>query len=178
MFRQILCTLALVLIASMPVLAQEEVPKVEIFGGYSWAGGNFHGWNGSVTGNVNKWFGLTADASGHYGSEQEGPILVKENAHTAQFGPRFSHRGKRFTPFVYALVGATRFHQSATINGVHLTRSDTGFTTTVGGGLDITVNDRVAIRAFQLDYFRPNFFGEAHNRGRLAFGLVFRLGKR
>ena len=88
------------------------------------------------------------------------------------------NRGKRFTPFAYVLFGATRFHESATINGVHLAQADTGFAATVGGGLDVTVNERVAIRAFQLDYFRPNFFGEAHNRGRLAFGMVFRFGKR
>jgi hypothetical protein len=48
----------------------------------------------------------------------------------------------------------------------------------LGGGLDIRVNDRIAIRAFQLDYFRPNFFGEAHNRGRLAVGVVVRFGKK
>jgi len=29
-----------------------------------------------------------------------------------------------------------------------------------------------------LDYFRPNFFGEAHNRGRLAFGVVFNIGRK
>jgi hypothetical protein len=47
-----------------------------------------------------------------------------------------------------------------------------------GGGLDIKVNDRLAIRAFQLDYLRTNFFGETGHRGRLAFGLVLRLGKK
>jgi opacity protein-like surface antigen len=134
--------------------------------------------NTSVTGNVNKWFGFTADYSGHFGTEPEGILLVSKNAHTFQVGPRISRRGKRFTPFVYALFGATRFKQSATVNGVHLSESDTGFASTFGGGLDVTVNDRVAIRAFQIDYFRPNFFGEAHNRGRLAFGLVLRFGKK
>jgi opacity protein-like surface antigen len=177
MIKRVLWFICLAVAASLPVLAQ-DVPKVEVFAGYSWAGGNFHGVNTSVTGNVNKWFGVTADFSGHYGNELEGPILVSKDAHTFQVGPRFSRRGKRFTPFVYALVGATRFHESATIAGQHLSHADTGFTTTVGGGLDVTVSDRVAIRAFQLDYFRPNFFGEAHNRARLAFGLVFHIGKK
>jgi len=177
MINRVLGFICLVVVASLPVPAQ-DVPKVEVFGGYSYAGGNFHGVNTSVTANVNKWLGLTADFSGHYGSEQEGILLVSKDAHTFQGGPRFSHRGKRFTPFVYALVGATRFHESATVSGQQLSHADTGFTSTIGGGLDVTVSDRVAIRAFQLDYFRPNFFGEAHNRGRLAFGVVFRLGKK
>ena len=40
------------------------------------------------------------------------------------------------------------------------------------------MNDRIAIRAFQLDYFRPIVNDEPNNRGRLAFGVVLRLGKK
>ena len=178
MLRKTLCIMCLIIVASLPAMAQ-EVRKADVFGGYSWAGGNFHGWNASVTGNVNKRFGIVADFSGHYGSELEGPILVKKDAHSFLFGPRFSlRRGKRLTPFVYALVGVTRFQESATISGQKLSQSDTGFSSALGGGLDVKVNESVAIRAFQIDYFRPNFFGEAHNRGRLAFGVVLRLGKK
>jgi opacity protein-like surface antigen len=178
MLKKTLCSMCLVFLALMPVFAQ-DVPKAEVFGGYSWAGGNFHGWNASVTGNVNKRFGIVADFSGHYGSELEGTILVKKDAHSFLFGPRVSfRRGKKATPFVYALFGATRFHESAIVAGQKLSDSDTGFSSAFGVGLDVKVNDRVAIRAFQIDYFRPNFFGEAHNRGRLAFGVVLHLGKK
>ena len=169
--------LSLFFLASLPAMAQ-DIPKAEVFGGYSWAGGNFHGWNASVTGNVTKRFGIVADFSGHYGSEIDGPLLVNEDAHSFLFGPRFTFRGKRASPFVYALFGATRFHQSATVSGQRFSDVDTGFSSALGGGLDIKLNDHVAVRAFQLDYFRPNFFGEAHNRGRLAFGVVLRLGKK
>ena len=167
----------LVVLASHPAMTQ-DVPKVEIFGGYSWAGGNFHGWNTSVTGNITKSFGIVADFSGHYGSEVEGIVRINKDAHSFLFGPRFSRRGKNLTPFAYALFGATRFHESATIAGQRLSAADTGFSMALGGGLDVKVNNHLAIRAFQLDYFRPNFFGEAHNRGRLAFGVILHLGKR
>ena len=176
MLIKVLCSISLVVLAVSPAMSQ-ETPKAEVFGGYSWAGGNFHGWNASVTGNITKRFGVVADFSGHYGNEVDGPLLIHEDAHSFLFGPRFSFRGKRLTPFVYALFGATRFHESANIFSQHLSDSDTGFSSALGGGLDIRVNNRVAIRAFQLDYFRPNFFGEAHNRGRLAVGVVLRLGK-
>jgi len=51
--------------------AQETTPKADIFGGYSllhtggFVGDNASGWNASITGNLNRWFGLTADLSGH-----------------------------------------------------------------------------------------------------------------
>ena len=177
MLRKAFCSICLVCLTFMPVMAQ-DTSKAEVFGGYSWAGGNFHGWNTSVTGNVTKRIGITADFSGHYGSELAGSILVKQDAHSFLFGPRYSFRGKRLSPFVYALLGATRFHQSATISGQKLSESDSGFSSAVGVGLDVKVNERVAIRAFQIDYFRPNFFGEAHNRYRVAFGVVLHLGKK
>ena len=177
MSRKPLYLLCLVCLMFVPAKAQ-DAPKVEVFGGYSWAGGNFDGWNGSVTGNVTKGLGITADFSGQYGSEDVGPLVVDQDAHSFLFGPRYAFRGKRFTPFIYGLVGATRFHQSAIIAGQRLHESDTGFSSAVGGGLDIKVNERVAVRAFQIDYFRPNFFNESHNRGRLAFGVVLNFGKK
>ena len=176
MLKKILCSMYLIVLASLPAMAQ-EVPKVEVFGGYSWSGGNFHGWNASVTGNINKRLGIVADFSGHYGSEL-GLVRVDQHAHSFLFGPRLSFRGKRLTPFVYGLFGATRFAESAVINGQYVSAVSNGFSLAVGGGLDIKVNDRIAIRAFQLDYFRPVINDEPNNRGRLAFGVVVRLGKK
>ena len=174
-----LIALAFLLCVSLNVAGQ-ETPKAEIFGGYSWAGGNFHGWNASVTGNVNKWFGVTADFSGHYGSERDGVFEEKQRAHSFLAGPRFTlRRGKRLTPFAYALFGGINYSVRLTASGQLLgSASDTGFNMALGGGLDIKINDRLAVRAFQIDYFRPHFFDETHNRGRLAFGLVLRLGKK
>jgi opacity protein-like surface antigen len=177
MLRKAFGSMCSVCLTFLPVMAQ-DTSKAEVFGGYSWAGGNFHGWNSSVTGNVTKRFGIVADFSGHYGNELAGSILVKQDAHSFLFGPRFSFRGKRFTPFVYALFGVTRFHESSTVSGQRFSASDSGFSSALGGGLDVRVNQRVSIRAFQIDYLRPNFFGEAHNRGRLAFGVVLHLGKK
>jgi hypothetical protein len=64
------------------------------------------------------------------------------------------------------------------ISGQRLSAVSTGFSLAIGGGLDVKVNDRLAIRAFQLDYFRPIVNDEPNNRGRLAFGVVLRLGKK
>ena len=172
--------LVLVIIGATVSAEAQETPKAEVFGGYSWAGGNFHGFDTSVTGNVNKWFGVTANLSGHFGSERDGALEEKQRALSFLFGPRITlHRGKRLTPFVYALFGGVNFHVKLKAAGqTFASGSDTGFNMALGGGLDIKVSERVAVRAFQLDYLRPNFFGESHNRGRLAFGIVLRLGKK
>jgi hypothetical protein len=61
-------------------------PGVEIFGGYQFTrfedGPNAHGWNAALTGNLNSWFGVTADFSGVYPSGF--------NFHTYTFGPKIS----------------------------------------------------------------------------------------
>ena len=54
----------------------EATPKVEAFAGYSFArqgSANMHGWNGSVTANVNRWLGITGDVdrNAFYGSSAE-----------------------------------------------------------------------------------------------------------
>jgi hypothetical protein len=53
-------------------MAQDR-PKVEVFGGYSYFRANpehfnLNGWNALVTGNFNRWLGITADAAAHYAS--------------------------------------------------------------------------------------------------------------
>jgi hypothetical protein len=53
----------------VPALAQQETPSVEIFGGYQFShftpSINVNGWNTAVTGNVNRWFGITGDELSH-----------------------------------------------------------------------------------------------------------------
>jgi opacity protein-like surface antigen len=175
--RRILFAASLLLLLSVAAMAQ-ETPRVELFGGYSYAGGNFHGWNASVTGNLNRWFGVTADFSGYNGVSREPNFEEKQSVQTYMFGPKFSVRRKRVTTFAYALFGGARINSRATVFGQRFFASDTGSSLALGGGLDVRLNDRIAIRAFQIDYLRTNLFGEANNRGRLSFGVVFRFGKK
>lgn len=178
--RKSFIVIMMLLAASVSAAAQTEIPKAELFGGYSWAGGNFHGWGASVTGNVNRWFGLTADFSGHYGHEQDAVVRENQRALSYLFGPRFTLRKhRRVTPFAYALFGGINYGIRLSLSGQTLVAvNDSGFNMALGGGLDVKVNKHLAVRAFQIDYLRPNFFNESHNRGRLAFGLVLRLGKK
>jgi opacity protein-like surface antigen len=145
--------------------AAQETPKAEVFGGYSYFRGdldaNFHGWHSSVAGNLNNWFGVTGDVSGHY--------VENVNLHLFLFGPRFSYRkGDRVTPFAQTLVGAVR------LGGADF--DNTAFAWAAGGGFDINVSKRVAVRVIDANYILLRDNGISAHNGRLSTGIVFRLG--
>lgn len=177
--KKIVIVLCLIVFASLSAAAQEETPKVEVFGGYSYAGSDTHGWNAAIEGNVNKWFGLVGDFSGQYTNTREVDFREKIRTHSFLFGPQVSVRkNKRVTPFVRALFGVAYIDSNATEAGQTFLFNDKSFSLALGGGLDVRVNKSIAIRAFQADYVRTKFFGQTQNKGRLSFGIVFRFGRR
>lgn len=52
-------------VVAVSIGVAQAAPRAEIFGGYQYThfdgGPNANGWNASLTGNVNSWFGITAD---------------------------------------------------------------------------------------------------------------------
>src|SRR3954453_5475247 len=96
---RLVCLMAIIVLGltSSAVLAQDQpVPKVDVFGGYSWydpglrvnglkLDSNAKGFGVGITYNFNKNFGFTLDGAGHFGSESNssGQIMV---------GPRFKFR--------------------------------------------------------------------------------------
>lgn len=175
--RRLVCLLVLMVLAALPAAAQ--APKAEVFGGYSYTrinpggsgnGFNLNGWNGSVAGNVNDWFGIVGDFGGTYGS----PSGVDTNVHTFLFGPRITARNEQLQPFAHALFGGARIKGTAA--GVSV--SDSAFSMALGGGVDWKANDTVAIRLGQLDYLMTRFGNDRQNNFRLSTGIVFRFGGR
>ena len=160
--------------ATHATAATEEFSRAELFGGYQFtriggAGGvNANGWDGALTGNVNRWFGVSADFSGAYKSV--GDIGAK--AHTFTVGPQLSWRGGRVTAFAHVLMGG--FHASAGLEG--LSAGTSGFTTMVGGGVDAKAGAHVSVRVFQLDWFLWRTMGITEKQNaRISAGLVFRF---
>ena len=130
-----LCLVA-VLVLSTAALAD---PKAEIFGGYQFTHlegrPNMNGWNGALTGNMGKLFGITADFSGVYGSGT--------HFYTYTFGPEVhAHLPTIVKPFVHALFGGSR--QSIGIKSIN------GFAMYVGGGFDAG-HGPIAWRVAQFD---------------------------
>jgi outer membrane protein with beta-barrel domain len=161
--------------SSLATFAQEmqtEAPKAEIFGGYQYTrfdgGLNANGWNSSVTGNLNRWFGVAADFSGAYKSQSG----VSFHNYTYTFGPVVSYRhNESFTPFAHFLAGG--FHASASSSGV--SGSDGGFAMMFGGGVDVKVSQRIALRAIQFDWLSLHSNGVSDNNNmRISTGILLR----
>ena len=174
------------LLLALPLIAQaQEAPKVEIFGGYSYlraddnnGGIDLHGWNASTAVNINKWVGIVADFSGHYGEVSVGLANKADvSGYLFMVGPRFSYRKhKVLTPFGHVLLGAARQNISVrTISG-RLKSDDAAFAMAIGGGLDATVHPNLAIRLFQTDYVLTRFNDDSQHNFRISTGLVLRLG--
>ena len=192
-----------VLLFLFPLCAMaQETPNAELFGGYSFiykeGGDTLHGWHFAVNGNVNKWFGLVADFSGHYDSSSSrfrinnpgSPIFSTEfksdeKIHTVMVGPRYSYRDKeRITPFAHTLFGIARIDENteSIINDIEFisdSHNRTAFAAALGAGLDVKLNNNLALRVVQADYLvsRLGFFSQENNL-RVSFGLVFRFGKK
>jgi hypothetical protein len=193
--RLILLTAILLTALSMPAKAQEP-PSVEVFGGYSYfrpdGGGNLHGWNASVAGNFNRWFGLVGDFSGHYGSQSfradfsdpdlPGTITARANSDTSVhfllFGPQItSRKNEKLMPFAHALFGAAHLRTKAILTlgdlASEISFGDTSFAVGIGGGVDLKLSESVGLRLIQADYARTRFGNGSQNNARLSIGIVF-----
>ncbi len=187
--------------------SEDYYPKVEWFLGYSfWRAlptsrsnrmGYLHGGSTSIAYNLNRYVGLVADFGGYDDSRVTlFPPTTKEtfdsggSAYTYLFGPRFSYRHGRVTPFAQALFGVTHA-SSVKISGCTGTPactplgSENAFATAIGAGFDIRITRHVALRLIQGDFlltrFRNPLSAGGTDRGwqknvRLSTGVVFRFG--
>lgn len=171
----------------------DTYPAVDLFGGYSYirfrtdAGTietfNTHGFTAALAGNVNRWFSLVGDFGAY--RIKDLPPGVSASAYTFLFGPQFSRRRERFTPFLHALFGAARLADvqvSAIPTGsafFNRAFSQNAFAAALGGGIDTNINKHVGIRIFQLEYLMTKFTDGGDNRQnsvRISGGLVLHFG--
>jgi opacity protein-like surface antigen len=178
MKRVMLVAVCLLFISAIAVAA-DDAPKAEVFGGYSYlhcdtgvsdVSCNLNGWNASLVFNAPKYFGIVADFNGTYGTVND----VDTKVHSFLFGPKFAVRKEKFTPFAQALFGVANSKTSA--SGVSL-ESKNDFAMTLGGGLDINVGKKMAVRVAP-EYLMTRSAGETYNSFRLSAGIVLKLGNR
>jgi opacity protein-like surface antigen len=194
--RKLLLALSAVTALCVTTAAQDR-SHFEVFGGYSLEriapcgpapGGefpcnaetgflapttNFNGWNASFTGYFTRFLGATADFSGHYGPYRFGngqPPYPLASRYSYMFGPVFAWRMPRFTPFAHLLLGRTSESVGCCIGNYNV------FSWAAGGGLDVSVTRRIAVRLAQLDYESVHVPGNAAANGlRYSSGVVFRF---
>lgn len=173
--------ICLLLELTQPSAAQDRHPRSEFFGGVSLlpANGmdfprtNSLGFQASITGNITQRFGIVADFGGQYSRASDlglgfPGITANSSVYQYMVGPRFTLRRDRFTLFVHGLAGG------ATGRTDLWGFSDGNFAWGGGGGLDINLNGRIAIRAIQLDYL-GSFVDILEHNARLGFGIVFKF---
>jgi len=103
-----------------------------------------------------------------------GGVQVKDNATEARFKP-FAHAlaGVAHSRFTTKNITCTGSACSSIVTS-DFTFSDTGFSTVLGGGLDIRISDRVDFRAIQVDYNPIRANGRWNNNVRFGIGFVFK----
>jgi hypothetical protein len=184
----------LVSVAAFPAHAQ-DFPRWEFFSGFSYANVGL-GPQANLFGPVSKnYYGLHLGADfnpyRHFsvvvtdlGIQSRGstvrPLFPKtsNSVFTSQalFGPELKIRTRKADGFAHALVGITntRLVETGSLNSIDLVRR-TNLALGFGGGMDVNLNPRVAIRVFQADYIPTRLGGIWQSDFRVSIGVVFRL---
>jgi hypothetical protein len=187
--------LAGVVFATSVVSSAQSVPTVndapttwELFGGGTFERGvsstlpeNLYGWDTSVSERPYAsypWVGGTIEASGSYhnSTATASNIVIhgSEAWYTVMGGPSVAFRVKRVQPFARVLLGEVVDSASASANGQSVSSSTKHFGTSMGGGVDVAVNRRFALRA-QADWLWWREDSQSVALVRTSVGGVFRF---
>ncbi len=170
--------------------AQEESPLPAVEVGLTYSGIHLdaannnsqisgNGGSGSFEYNINRWLGAVADLGGYANTRGS----IDHDAFTYMFGPRFNWRHNRLNPYAQSLFGGANVWSGTNSN------TQNTFALAIGGGVDYTLTRHIAIKPFQVEYFRSQFdserlggatsnFGYHQNGVRYSAGIVFRFGSK
>jgi hypothetical protein len=178
-----LVTLSTLAVAT-PALAQTSAPAFEVFGGYSLLPADeqddfprktSHGGQVSVAANFSSWFALFAEVgvqvnSATYPDPVYAGLVARSTVREYFVGPRFTARSERVDLFAHGLIGLVQGDAGEDFSGF----SDSGLALGGGGGIDVRVHRRLAVRA-QMDLIGA-FVDIVETNPRFALGLVARMG--
>jgi outer membrane immunogenic protein len=171
-----------------PAAAAQNIPTAEVALTYNWVHSNappkdcgcfsMNGGSGSFAYNFTRKWSVVGEASaesnGNVNSTGLGLTLADFLA-----GGRYTLRNhSRLQPFGQVLLGAAHTSGSLSPDQIGFGAA-TSFATTAGGGVDVNLSPRIALRAIEADYFLtllPNGTSDRQNNLRLSAGIVFRFG--
>ena len=175
--RKVLYIALAVMLCGLYAVAQ-DYPKAELFGGFNLThldtenaqtliGGGvsvkswYPGWTVAGQFNLTKLLGVKGEFSGNYGTPLTipGEPFPSARAYTFLFGPVFSFRGDRITPFVHALFGGNHITIDSSAFFGTPSGSETSFAMAFGGGLDVKVSHHFAVRLGQFDFLYTKHCG-------------------
>lgn len=167
--------LAILPLAAVTCLQAQEIPRIQVFAGYSRLQYDskvlgFSDNTGLNGGTASAAFNLTQELG-----------VVGELA--TQTGPNFRVRNWAIGPqFMYGKWGAlffghVLFGKMQTRVTTNSTETQSNNATAFGGGVDFPVGGHFSVRIIQADYFRTKAFGADQGNTRFATGVVFRWGE-
>ena len=180
-----LASLAIVLYASS--LWCQDVPKAEVFGGYSYlrnVNGGGQGASGGVASaayNFNTWLGIEGDILVHHQNQvysccsTYATATLPVTSTLYMVGPRVALRTGPLTAFAHVLAGGatSRTNAPSDMGGPF---SSTQSAASAGAGVDLALRKWFAIRILEVDYV-TNISGSPHtNNVGASAGIVFRFG--
>ena len=144
---------------------------------------NASGGYGYAEYNFNRVLGLVAELGANY-TGAAGKTLLGNTTFQYLFGPRFNWRTSRFTAYVQTLFSGERFSNGFNANSTtpRVLPSQNNFAAAFGGGLDVNVSNRFAVKPIQLEYLMTQASTGAGNLNfvqnnlRYSAGVVFRFG--
>ena len=163
------------------------------------------GMAGSVAYNLNEYFSIVTEGKYYQGDVIKGsydfefelpampgipvqvqaPFVIGLKNVSVLAGPRFTYRNllnERATVFVHALAGLDywRLHCDYSVSGIehNATGDKFGPGVSIGGGLDINVHEKIAVRVIQADYYMTRQIEQRMNNFNFSFGIVFRIGEK
>lgn len=176
--RKIVLLCGLLLALSLPAMAQ-DLPRFDVFGGYSYVHFSIGSSGGNITSNLNggsgaaafyptNHLGIVADFGGYKISTlKQGSTSLAVSGTTISylFGPRLRYGTGAVTPFAQVLFGGAH-NGNITTNVAAvcapaaapctITNSDNAFAMTAGGGVDVKVARHFSIRG-QAEYLMTRF---------------------
>jgi len=179
--RKLLPCLCLMLFCGSAVLAQNaDYPKWDFTGAFTvnrletpppLTHHTLYGFTGAVGWNFRRWAALEGDFT--YTSKDVNGVSRK--LYTYLVGPRFTKRfvGHSVQPFVHALYGGGHLTGFPNFSGGNSTN---GWAGKMGGGVDFVVGKHVALRAFQVDYYR--YHGHIDNGVQRLNNFAYSFGVR
>ena len=189
--RKLVLATMIIACATSFALAQNDYNKHDVYIGFSHARVDFdadlEGFNGfeiAANRNLSRYIGLKGDYTFHFKNTNISGTEIDAKTHTLVGGVQFkdNSKEKKFKPFAHLMVGFTR--ASADVNPVFCVQqvgvpcpfsdSEIGFAGVFGGGLDFRINDRVDLRAIQVDFHPTRLGGESQANFRVGVGVVFR----
>jgi hypothetical protein len=187
-----LAIFSLLTLFSLPTLAQDRTPVLEVGGGYQFrsfdqpfaARLNENGGFFTADFNINRWLGAATQLDA---TRIDQGVNGTWNDYGFMFGPQIYPVGHhRLTPFVHVLFGASHVHFSAPASGGNppIAERDTAFSFEGGAGMDWYFARHVGIRLAEFDYERQYFFGgggtgnPVQNNFKFSAGVVLRIGER